>query len=60
MVRTPQAEKHISELFESSRVTTNWYTEGEKDDRVRERTTMKQGHDKRAHITRVSRHVDNV
>lgn len=30
LVRTPQAEKHISVLFESSSVTTNWCTEGER------------------------------
>lgn len=27
LVRTPQAEKHISVLLESSSVTTNWCTE---------------------------------
>lgn len=60
LVRTPQAEKHISVLFESSSVTTNWCTEGEraeKDDGMREQTKTKQGKDKRDAITRVSRHV---
>lgn len=30
LVRTPQAERHISVLFESSSITTNWCTEGER------------------------------
>ena len=66
LVRTPQAEKHISVLFESSSVTMNWCTEGkrervrvrgEEDDDVRERAKTKQVTDKRVAITRVSRHV---
>lgn len=43
LVRTPQAEKHISALFESRSITTNWYTEGEKDERVREEHEDKAG-----------------
>ncbi len=59
-MRTPLAEKHISVLFESSSVTKNWCTEGEreqKDDGVREQMKTKQSKDKWAAITRVSRHV---
>lgn len=60
LVRTPQAEKHISVLFESSSVTTNRCTDTErveKDDGMREWMRTKQGKDKRVVITRVSRHV---
>lgn len=60
LVRTPQAEKHISVFFESRSVTTNWYTDTErveKDDGVREWMRTKQGKDKRTVITRGSRHV---
>lgn len=60
LVRTPQAEKHISVLFESSSVTTNRYTDTErveKDDGVKECIRTKQGKDKRAVIIRGSRRV---
>lgn len=51
LVRTPQAEKHISALPESSRVTTNRCTEGENDEAVMESRRTKQGEDKRADIS---------
>lgn len=58
LVRTPQAEKHISVLFESSSVTTNWCTDREKVDRgVIEWTRTKRGKDKRTAIDGGSRHV---
>lgn len=61
LVRTPQAEKHTSVLFESSSVITNWCTGG--GEREREMTgrlsqeRTKRGRDKCTAITRVSGHV---
>lgn len=57
LVRTPQAEKHISVLLESSSVTTSWCTEGRDNGKERRRMRTKRGKGNGAALASVSRHV---